>query len=297
MISIYANDRGSGHARVEETKMRARALLGFWGGRFLSDVNEGNCRRYVTERATVAAARRELEDLRAAVNYHHQQGLATELVRVWLPEAPQSRSRWLTRSEAARLLWALWRSKDKLTKCPNRRHIARFMLAGLYTGTRASRVCGAAVRPTVGYGYVDLDKGVFYRKDGAERATKKRQTPVRLAPRLLAHMRRWVRLGIARQFFVEWRGKPVKSVRSGWNSARTEAGLGPDVVRHTLRHTAATWLMQNRTSPWEAAGYLGMSVGTLLKNYGHHHPDHMREAAENISRSAPVSPQKRADAS
>jgi hypothetical protein len=30
---------------------------------------------------------------------------------------------------------------------------------------------------------------------------------------------------------------------------------------------------------WTAAGYLGMSVEVLLNTYGHHHPDHLREAA------------------
>ncbi len=72
-------------------------------------------------------------------------------------------------------------------------------------------------------------------------------------------------------------------MRTGWESARDEAGLDDEVIRHTLRHTAATWLMQAGTNPWEAAGYLGMSVETLLKNCGHHHPDYHREAAESIS--------------
>src|SRR5712671_96120 len=36
--------------------------------------------------------------------------------------------------------------------------------------------------------------------------------------------------------------------------------------------SAATWLMQRGTGPWEAAGYLGMSVEMLLERYGHHHP-------------------------
>ena len=76
----------------------------------------------------------------------------------------------------------------------------------------------------------------------------------------------------------------MKSVRTAWNNARDEAGLDEHVVWHTLRHTAATWLMQAGTNPWEEAGYLGMSVETLLSNYGHHHPDYQRAAAENICR-------------
>ena len=32
--------------------------------------------------------------------------------------------------------------------------------------------------------------------------------------------------------------------------------------------------MQLGTDPWQAAEYVGMSVKTLLENYGHHHPDY-----------------------
>ncbi len=52
-----------------------------------------------------------------------------------------------------------------------------------------------------------------------------------------------------------------------------------NVTPHTLRHTAATWLMQAGVPVWTAAGYLGMSVEVLVNTYGHHHPDHLREAA------------------
>src|SRR5947208_1701398 len=49
-------------------------------------------------------------------------------------------------------------------------------------------------------------------------------------------------------------------------------------------HTAATWLMQLGTDPWEAADYLGMSVKVLIDTYGHHHPDYMKEASGAITR-------------
>ena len=56
------------------------------------------------------------------------------------------------------------------------------------------------------------------------------------------------------------------------------------VTPHTLKHTAATWLMQSGTDPWQAAGFLSTSVQTLLRVYGHHHPDYQRQAAENIGK-------------
>ncbi len=41
--------------------------------------------------------------------------------------------------------------------------------------------------------------------------------------------------------------------------------------------------MQRGADPWQAAGFLGMSVQVLLDTYGHHHPDYMREAAQAIT--------------
>jgi Phage integrase family len=58
--------------------------------------------------------------------------------------------------------------------------------------------------------------------------------------------------------------------------------LDADVTPHTLRHTAATWLMRAGVDKWEAAGFLGMSVEMLDRVYGHHHPDHLRTAAHFI---------------
>ena len=85
---------------------------------------------------------------------------------------------------------------------------------------------------------------MFYRRAIGRRRTKKRQPPVKLPPRLLAHLRRWERLGLARKAVVEWNGKPVASVRKGFAAAVRAAGLEADVTPYVLRHTCATWLMQ-----------------------------------------------------
>ena len=41
--------------------------------------------------------------------------------------------------------------------------------------------------------------------------------------------------------------------------------------------------MQKGIDPWEAAGHLGMNVQTLIKHYGHHHPNYMKGAVEGIT--------------
>jgi integrase len=56
------------------------------------------------------------------------------------------------------------------------------------------------------------------------------------------------------------------------------------IVRHTFRHTAATWLMQRRADKFESAGYLGMTMKTLESTYGHHHPDHQSSVGNAFSK-------------
>ena len=300
VLAIYLTDVAPRHAREAETKQRVLTLDSWWAERTLADVNGKNCRAYVDHRTvqawkaakpeqtghaprivTTAAARRELEDLRAAINHHRREGLCSEIVSVALPPRANARERWLTRSEAARLLWAAWRAKqtmrDKQTRRTVGRHVARFILVGLYTGTRSAAICGAALMPTVGKGHVDLEQGVFYRRAIGRRQTNKRQPPVKLPPRLLAHLRRWARLRLSKKAVVEWNGKPVANVRKGFAAAARAAGLD-DVTPHVLRHTCATWLMQEGVNLWDAAGFLGMTVQQLEQGYGHHHPDYQEAA-------------------
>lgn len=236
----------------------------WWGDMRVSDVNARNCRAYAATRPPVAG-RRDLETLRAALRYWNTEyAPLNPLPAVTLPEKPEARDRWLTRSEAARLLWAARRTP----------HLARFILIGLYTGTRS----GAILALT--WNMVDLNGGVMRRRPTGEIETNKRRPRVRLGSRLLAHLRRWKRLDGKAARVVHYNGKPVTKLRRSWETARKRAGLDDDVTPHTLRHTRATWLMQAGVSPWQAAGALGMSTRTLEIVYGHHHPDFQKDAAE-----------------
>jgi integrase len=309
VLNIYLRDKAGKHAKPEETKQRILTLADFWQPFTLADVNGPRCREYVAQRVgqpwksakpdqtgqpprlvTAAAARRELEDLRAAINHHRQEGLCSEIVCVALPEKPPARETWLERSEAARLIWAAWRARQVMpgggsTEREVGKHVARFVLVGLYSGSRHAAICGAALQPAIGRGYVDLERGVFHRSAEGARETKKRQPPARLPDRLLAHLRRWKRLDIATNAVVEWNGKPVRSVRKGFAAAVKTAELDKPVTPHTLRHTAATWMMQNGADLWQAAGFLGMTVEMLERRYGHHHPDFQRDAAAAVASS------------
>ena len=75
----------------------------------------------------------------------------------------------------------------------------------------------------------------------------------------------------------------VRSVRQAFATTAKNARIR--ATPHILRHTAATWAMQNGGDPWQVSGYLGMTVETLIKVYGHHHPDFQQGAGAAITAS------------
>jgi integrase len=240
-------------------------LSAWWGDKKLSDVTAKNCRAYAKDK-TAAAARRDLETLRAAIGYWHTEyGPLPSVPAVVLPPKSEPRGRWLTRNEVARLLWAARHTP----------HLARFILLGVYTGTRSGSLL------SLQWSWIDLARGVMQRRAPGTAETKKRTPPVKLGRRILTHLRRWKKLdGGAISFVVHYDGKRINKMRRSWRTAVGNAGLGVDVTPHVLRHTRATWLMQAGVDRWEIAGHLGMTIEMIERTYGHHHPDFQKRAAE-----------------
>jgi len=239
--------------------------------------------------------------------------------KITLPTKSDGRHRRLTRNEAARLLGAAlgyvwdgdaerrtWKRREDGTLLRRERWIirrrqpaARFILIGLYSARREETIRRTQWVTTTTHPWMNLDGMVYLGRGAAEARTKKRRPPAKIATRLRPHLVRWRALDAKRSAelrkaglmedgeeirFIVHRmhdGQPVAGkIRSAWEGILEDAGLDGDVVRHTLRHTAATWLMQQGTDLWEAAGWLGMTVEQLEENYGHHHPDFQNEAAQ-----------------
>jgi integrase len=118
---------------------------------------------------------------------------------------------------------------------------------------------------------------------GGRKRTKKKRGIIPIPPRLLPHLHRVRKRGTDLGYVLHINGERIKDIKKGFAAACARAGIA-DVTPHTLKHTAATWLMQSGTDPWQAAGFLSTSVETLLRVYGHHHPDYQRQAAENIGK-------------
>lgn len=309
---------------------RLARLNDFFGAMMVAAINAQACRDYAAwrcqtpspraaafppkrRRAVAAAtARRELEDLRSAINsYHAEHGLPA-VPKVTLPDKAPARERWLTRTEAARLVGAaigfVWddaagawqrdaagrlKRRDAMTR-NRRRHAARFILIGLYSGRREATIRRTVWTPSVTAPWFDLDRFIYHGRGRDERQTRKRRGPAAIAHRLRPHLKRWhaldarlaQRLGVPVAHVIHRsNGAPLRGkIKTAWSGILADAGLDADVLRHTLKHTAATWLMQSGVSPWSAAGMLDTTVEQLEKAYAHHHPDYQADAAQAIGR-------------
>lgn len=263
ILLAYATDHLPHTLSAKDAAYHIGCLSAWWGDRKVTDVTARNCRAFAREHPQ-SSARRYLETLRAAIGYWHREyGPLPSVPAVILPPKAEPRERWLTRGEAARLLWAARRTP----------HLARLIILGLYTGSRPGTLL------SLRWDWIDLARGVMLRRAPGEVESKKRKPPVRLGSRLAAHLRRWRRQD-ACPFVCHYEGKRVRKLRRSWGTAARRAKLGADVTPHTLRHTRATWQMQAGVDLWEAAGHLGMSVETLQRVYGHHSPDFQKRAAE-----------------
>lgn len=295
VVAVYAEDIAPSHARPDETGRRLKQVLAYFKDEKgkLSYLNKTTCGDYVKWRGHQAAARRELEDLRAAIRHHWQSGFCSALTPVVLPDKGEARERWLTRKEAALLLWTAWRLRKtqngKETKAIRTRHVARFILAGLYTGTRSGAICSAALEPVEGRGFIDTENGVFYRRRAGAKKTNKRQPPIRMPPRFLAHVRRWKRLGICRHSLIEWHGDEVARVSKAFAGLADLCGF-TDVMPHTLRHTAITWQAQLGVPPHEICGFFGITMRMFEEVYAHHHPDYQSNAVNALNKSRRTAP-------
>jgi integrase len=320
VLTAYAEKHAPTVARPEIIGAAILKLGAFFGDRKVGAITETVCDDYVAWRCAQrdprhtrasktiapATARRELVVLSAALRWCWRNGnLDRPSTPIKLPKVGGRRERHLTRSEAAALLaaalgfyhdgqrwrrevqcrpeWRSYSSQHPGIERAARAHLARFILLGIYTGTRHAALLKLQwLRNTTG-GFVDLDAGVIHRRAAAAVETAKRKPAIPIPPRLLPHLRRWRRM--TARYVIEWRGAPLAGLlRTSWENARDRAGLSADVTPHVMRHTCATWLLQRGISVYDVAGLLGCSEQVVRDTYGHHAHDHLRGAVAAFSR-------------
>jgi integrase len=231
--------------------------------------------------------RRDLGVLQSAMKHTLEVQLVMRHIVIKLPPAPPPRERWLTRGEAAMLIAGALGFQptvfDIETRFPlnwkritrPQYHLPLFILLGLYTGRRKEAIL------SLRWSKVDLVRGkVDFRREGTPETKKKRgrcALPARLRPHLIRAKGDAPNIG----HVIQWEGAAIDEIKTSFKNAVRRVYL-TGVTPHTLKHTAATSLMQSGKDPFKISDFLATSVPTLLKHYGHHNPDHQNEIADAI---------------
>lgn len=281
VLNLYQMDLPQNSPSRELVGYHVANLLQYWGGKSLAQVKGSTCREYLSHRTGESAhrssgsigkrtgrpcapstVRRELKTLSAAINHWHKESPLVAVPKVSLPDEGKRRERVLEVKEVAAMLRACRKRKWK--------HVARFILIGLYTGTRHGAILHLRWSAALHGGHIDVERGILYRRGAGERETSKRRPPIRLPKRINGHCRRWAHHIHGDGHVIQWAGKGIKKLRSAWDTIRTDAGLGEDVTPHVLRHTCATWNLWAGKDIWEVAGIIGADASTVERVYGHH---------------------------
>lgn len=186
----------------------------------------------------------------------------------WLEHAPhvrmmpktKRRVRWLTNEEARRLLKEL----------PE--HLAAMAQFSLATGLRQANVVNLA------WSQVALDRQCAWIH--ADQAKAKKAIPVPLNNDAVQVVRQQIGKHSTRVF--TYKGKPVtKANNHAWRKALVRAGI-ENFRWHDLRHTWASWHVQQGTPLYVLQELGGWSDYEMVRRYAHLSVEHLAEYAESL---------------
>src|SRR4030088_1986339 len=194
VLLVYSREHLTSVTSGANTAWNIKNLIPFWGMKRVDFVTPNNCAAYAATK-TAGGARRDLEVLRAAIQYWHRNYGPLSLVPIiHLPPKSLPKERWLTREEAKKLRHAARRWP----------HLYRFIVIGLLTGSRSGAIMNLQ------WDWVDLDRGLMRRRPEGEIETKKRTPPVRIGKKLTRLLRRWkYRDGGKSKWVCHYDGRPV----------------------------------------------------------------------------------------
>ncbi len=175
-----------------------------------------------------------------------------------LPE-PKKRLRWLTQDEAARLLRELPKHLEAM---------ARFTLA---TGLRESNVTGLQ------WAQLDMQRRCAWIH--ADQAKGNKAIAVPLSDEALAVI--CGQIGKHDTYVFTYEGEPVTRANNhAWRKALVRAGI-TDFRWHDLRHTWASWHVQNGTPLHVLKELGGWADLTMVLRYAHLSSKHLEKYAGN----------------
>jgi integrase len=257
--------------RPDNTDLAIRNLKPFFGTTLAAECGIGKQQAYVDAKRAQGygeeSIRRDLSTLSAAFRRAEKhEKLSRAPPALTLTPAPP-RERWLTRSEVARLFWAM---RDKRS-----RHVLLFARLALYTGART----GAILDLT--WDRVNFSTGLIDFRVPGRKETKKRRT---IAP--MAHLRRALLQAKKRsktKYVIEYRNQRVDRIYRAFVNRAARVGL-EDVSPHVLRHSFATWAVQKGAPIYMVGKALGQTVASTTERYAKHRPKDIEDVMSLVRR-------------
>jgi integrase len=219
---------------------------------------KGNQKVKVVTNATV---NRTLEVLRAILNRAEKEwGWINKAPIVRLLPEDNKRIRWLTHEEARRLISVL----------PS--HLADLAAFSLTTGLRQANVLGLE------WSQVNLVKK--HALVHADQSKTKRAIPVPLNETAINIIRQ--QIGKHEKYVFTYKGKKINQCNTkAWRKGLDKAGI-ENFRWHDLRHTWASWHIQNGTSLHELQQLGGWTSFEMVLRYAHLSSDHLQDAADRL---------------
>lgn len=229
---------------------------------------------------STGTTRRELNTLIAALNYVSRTRAktlpATDVPYIPLPTAPAAKDVWLTEAECDQLLAA---AAAEHARYPEGDRGYLFVHIALGTASRRKAI------EQLKWSQVDLQARLIHFNPPGRVQTGKRRVAVPISDDLLPVLME-ARQKAATDFVLHTSASATRRFEAICLRAyeETENEKFMEATPHTLRHTWATLAARAGVSMYEIAGVLGDTLQTVIKNYLHHCPDHLRGAVNHRSR-------------
>lgn len=272
----YWNRTGQKLRSFDTVKIQLRYAGEFWGDASVAELRDrqDDFRAYLAAKGLGPNSQnRCFEVLRAAVRSAWKRGVLSSVPFIQMLPTPETlpMGRPLTKEEAR----ALYRGATQP-------HIGLYILLALGTGARPEALTDLT------FDRVDFDNNIIRLAIPGKPQTKKYRPQVRMGPQLAAALRDAQKVAKT-EGVIEFRGRRVHRLDTGWDKAVKAAGLEgghPRVTLYSLRHTVARYLRAEGVDAWQVSSLLGhRRVGAeMTERYTGHDPAYQREAAATLDR-------------
>lgn len=252
-------------ASIESDKIHLRWLDKHLGGRELETISRQLVDRITEAKRTKgvsnATVNRVLEVLRAILRRCVEEWeWLDKAPKIRMLKEPTRRIRFLTREEAQRLLAEL------------PAHLADMAAFSLATGLRRANVTGLQ------WQQIDVQRSVAWIHPDQAKARKAIAVPLNAEALEILRQRH----GKHSTHVFTFKGNPITQVSTkSWYAALERAGIS-DFRWHDLRHTWASWHVQNGTPLFALQELGGWESAEMVRRYAHLAADHLAPYAEGL---------------